>query len=167
MAFALHYQHLVFFAHSLEILLHTIVEEDHVEHSSDSEGENVLERTVEFLDYFDVSLDVIVGCARKIEVTRWPRLFDVAGNPKSLFETCLATGRLKTAASYLLVLHALEQLDHSQGDAVRLLRAAMAAKEWQLCRDILRFLRSIDDSGAALRVAVTQAGILELDGEME
>jgi RAB6A-GEF complex partner protein 1 len=66
------------------------------------------------------------------------------------------------------VLHALEQLDDSQADAVRLLRIALASKEWQLCQDILRFLRSIDDSGAALRVAVKQAGIieeLELDGE--
>lgn len=140
----------------------------------------MLERTIEFLDYFDVSLDVVVGCARKIEVTRWPRLFDVVGPPKSLFEvrqsgflfpmsilntrvqTCLATGRLKTAASYLLVLHTLEQLDDSQGDAVRLLRTAMASNEWELCRDILRFLRSIDDTGAALRVAVKDAGILEL-----
>lgn len=91
--FALHYQHLVFFAHALEILLHSVVEEDastsHSEAESDgdaSDDESVLSRTIEFLDYFDVSLDVVVGCARKIEVTRWPRLFDVVGNPKSLFE---------------------------------------------------------------------------------
>lgn len=167
-SFATHYQHLVFFAHALEILLHAIVEEDRAEHSAvaGADGETgVLERTIEFLDYFDVSLDVVVGCARKIEETRWPRLFDVVGSPRSLFETCLASGRLKTAASYLLVLHALEQLDDGQRDAVRLLRAAMAAKEWGLCRDILRFLRSIDDSGAALRVAVNDAGILEVDGQ--
>ena len=90
--FALHYQHLVFFAHALEILLHGVVEEDHSEHvasSSDEEDESVLSRTIEFLDFFDVSLDVVVGCARKIEVTRWPRLFDIVGNPKSLFEVCL------------------------------------------------------------------------------
>jgi len=41
---------------------------------------------VEFLDYFDVSLEVVVGCARKTEVTRWRRLFDCVGNPKALFE---------------------------------------------------------------------------------
>lgn len=63
------------------------------------------------------------------------------------------------------MLHTLEQLDDSQGDAVRLIRMAMHSKEWQLCRDILRFLRSIDDSGAALRVAVKEAGILELEPE--
>ena len=191
MTFALHYQHLVFFAHALEILLHSVVEEDastgHKEPESNedtSEDESVLSKTIEFLDHFDVSLDVVVGCARKIEVTMWPRLFDVVGNPKSLFEvrnpkdtrcfsfskllalpsqTCLTTGRLKTAASYLLVLHTLEQLDDSQGDAVRLLRSAMASKEEQLCKDILRFIRSIDESGTALRTVVRDAGILEID----
>jgi RAB6A-GEF complex partner protein 1 len=89
--FALHYQHLVFFAHALEILLHGVVEEDYSERpetGEDDEQESVLSRTVEFLDYFDVSLDVVVSCARKTEVTRWPRLFDVVGNPKSLFEVC-------------------------------------------------------------------------------
>lgn len=62
----------------------------HAEQASDSEksydDESILSRTIEFLDYFDVSLDVVVGCARKIEVTRWPRLFDIVGSPKSLFE---------------------------------------------------------------------------------
>lgn len=54
-----------------------------------SDDDSVLSRTIEFLDYFDVSMDVVVGCARKIEVTRWPRLFDVVGSPKSLFEVCI------------------------------------------------------------------------------
>ena len=51
-----------------------------------SDDESVLSRTIEFLDYFDAALDVVVGCARKIEMTRWPRLFDVVGNPKHLFD---------------------------------------------------------------------------------
>lgn len=46
----------------------------------------VLPTAVEFLDHFDVSLDVVVGCARKTEVTRWQHLFDYVGNPKKLFE---------------------------------------------------------------------------------
>ncbi|KIK10440.1 hypothetical protein PISMIDRAFT_65792, partial [Pisolithus microcarpus 441] len=55
-------------------------------------------------------------CARKTEVTRWRRLFNVVGNPQKLFEICLSTGRLKTAGSYLLILHNLEQLDESNED---------------------------------------------------
>lgn len=75
-------------------------------------------------------------------------------------QTCLATQRLKTAGSYLLVLHNLEQLDHDNGDAVRLLKDAVGAKDWQLCRELLRFLHSIDDTGAALRDALAQTDIL-------
>ena len=81
-ALAAHYQDLIFFAHALEILLHTVVEAeaDTILESS------VLPATVEFLDHFDEALDVVVGCARKTEMTRWKHLFDVVGNPKILFE---------------------------------------------------------------------------------
>ena len=87
-SFASHYQDLVFFAHALEILLHSVVEED-ASVGRDEEADvssGLLASTVEFLDYFDASLDVVVGCARKIEMSRWPRLFDVVGNPKTLFD---------------------------------------------------------------------------------
>ncbi|OCH96704.1 RIC1-domain-containing protein [Obba rivulosa] len=162
--FASHYQRLVYFAHALEILLHSVIEED-VTSSQDgnhpSTSSSILPITIEFLDHFDAALDVIVGCARKIEMSRWPRLFDIVGNPKSLFENCLESGRLKTAASYLLVLHSLEQLDNMHSDAVRLLRGAIAAEDWQLCREILRFLHSIDDTGATLRDCVRETELIE------
>ncbi|KAK7694310.1 hypothetical protein QCA50_001492 [Cerrena zonata] len=93
-------------------------------------------------------------------MTRWPRLFDVVGNPKSLFEVCLASGRLKTAASYLLVLHNLEQLQDGHTDVVRLLRTAISAKDWQLCKELLRFLHSIDETGAALRNALSETELV-------
>jgi hypothetical protein len=74
---------LVFFAHALEVLLHTILEsEDDIERGTES----LLPTTVEFLDHFDACLDVVVGCARKTEMARWQRLFDAVGNPKMLFE---------------------------------------------------------------------------------
>ncbi|KAJ3881237.1 ribosome control protein 1 [Lentinula edodes] len=161
--FASHYQDLVYFAHALEILLHDVVEhETDSELDSGSDGQEVLSKVVEFLDYFDAALDVVVGCARKTEMTRWRRLFDVVGNPKTLFETCLQSHRLKTAGSYLLVLHNLEQLDEKNVDAIRLLKIAMDEEDWQLCRELLRFLRSIDDSGVALRDALAQTGLVEL-----
>ena len=55
-------------------------------HSPTHVHQGVLPTVIEFLDYFDAALDVIVGCARKTEVTRWKRLFDIVGNPKTLFE---------------------------------------------------------------------------------
>ncbi|KAJ3890952.1 RIC1-domain-containing protein [Lentinula edodes] len=160
--FASHYQDLVYFAHALEILLHVVEHETDLESDSGSDSQEVLPQVVEFLDYFDAALDVVVGCARKTEMTRWRRLFDVVGNPKTLFETCLQSHRLKTAGSYLLVLHNLEQLDEKNVDAIRLLKIAMDEKDWQLCRELLRFLRSIDDSGVALRDALAQTGLVEL-----
>jgi hypothetical protein len=83
------YQNLVFFAHALEILLHTVVESeastfDDSDPSLDWKG--ALPKVIEFLDHFDVSLDVVVGCARKTEMSRWRRLFNIVGDPKSLFE---------------------------------------------------------------------------------
>ncbi|TCD70639.1 hypothetical protein EIP91_002358 [Steccherinum ochraceum] len=166
--FASYYQHLVFFAHALEVLLHSVVEEDaSVPHpqqngSEDDTQHGLLPTTVEFLDHFDQSLDIVVGCARKIEMTRWPRLFDVVGSPQSLFETCVSSNRLKTAASYLLVLHNLEQLDGGHADVVRLLRSAIEVKDWPLCRELLRFLHSIDETGAALRNALQDTDLLAL-----
>lgn len=90
--FAAYYQHLVYFAHALEILLHTVVEsEAALEVDSDADDveaseDGVLPTVVEFLDHFDAALDVVVGCARKTEMTRWRRLFSIVGNPKTLFE---------------------------------------------------------------------------------
>lgn len=92
MLFATHYQHLVFFAHALEILLHTVVESEATlgteSDTNDVEADTVLSTVVEFLDYFDAAPDVVVGCARKTEMTRWKKLFNIVGNPKALFEVC-------------------------------------------------------------------------------
>ncbi len=90
-AIASHYKNLVFFAHALEMLLHAVVESDIALTNEDDEGlpdhpNAVLPTVVEFLDHFDASLDVVVGCARKTELTRWQYLFNVVGNPKGLFE---------------------------------------------------------------------------------
>jgi len=85
--FASYYKELTFFAHALEILLHTIVEaEADLESIEANPTDGVLPAVVEFLDHFDAALDVVVGCARKTEMTRWRRLFDIVGNPKALFE---------------------------------------------------------------------------------
>ncbi|KAG6837879.1 hypothetical protein H0H93_013032 [Arthromyces matolae] len=174
-AFASHYKNLVYFAHALEILLHTVVESEATleieDYSEDNElaSDAVLPTVVEFLDHFDAALDVVVGCARKTELTRWRRLFSVVGNPKLLFENCLASQRLKTAGSYLLVLHNLEQLDETNDDAVRLLQNAVDANDWQLCRELLRFLHSVDDTGAALKNALSKTNVvsfLEQDCEV-
>lgn len=153
--FATPYQSLVFFSHSLEVLLHTVLEsEDDAE-----EHESILPAVIEFLDHFDASLEVVVGCARKTEMTRWKRLFDAVGNPRALFEACLREERLPSAASYLLVLHNLQQLDETSSDAVRLLSRAIEVKAWDIAKDLMRFLRSIDEDGNVLNDVLKQVGL--------
>ncbi|GAA5879805.1 hypothetical protein JCM8547_005190 [Rhodosporidiobolus lusitaniae] len=160
--FASHYQHLVYFSHSLEILLHGVLEDeaDAALSAGQSLHKNetaVLPRVIEFLDHFEECLQVVVNCARKTEQTRWEFLFDVVGKPRELFEKCVAGGLFKVAASYLLVLHNLEPLEQSSKDTVKLLRTALDAGEWTLCRELLRFLYSLDRTGMILRTALSES----------
>lgn len=110
LTFASNYSSIVYFAHSLEVLLHSVLEDD-LDQGDDNRPACRLQDVIEFLDHFNESLDVVVGCARKTEVDRWERLFAVVGNPRELFERCLAMGKWRTAASYLLVLQTLEESD--------------------------------------------------------
>jgi hypothetical protein len=114
------YSTLVYFAHALEILLHDVLE-DEVDNRP-SEHSRILPLVIEFLDHFDQSLEVVVGCARKTEIDRWEKLFEVVGKPRELFERCLGTGMWTTAASYLLVLHNLEEGDGAKVSTILLKR---------------------------------------------
>ncbi|POW00251.1 hypothetical protein PSHT_13140 [Puccinia striiformis] len=100
--FGAHYSKLIYFGHSLEILLHTVLEEEADSKtnpptlqknttSSSSTGSNdsttihtdaneettekqrmvLLPLVAEFLDHFRESLEVVVGCARKIDLKQW------------------------------------------------------------------------------------------------
>lgn len=73
-------------------------------------------------------------------------------------------GRLTSAASYLLVLHNLQQLEETSDDAVRLLSRAMETKAWDISKDLMRFLRSIDEDGMVLQEILHKVG-LDKDSE--
>ncbi|UZJ55318.1 hypothetical protein CBS101457_004638 [Exobasidium rhododendri] len=123
--------------------------------------ERILPIIVAFLDHFSESLEVVVNCARKSEVARWKYLFSIVGDPKELFEICLHSGNYKTAGSYLLVLHNLETIEASKEYTIRLLVLAKRHGWNNLCKDLLRFTRSLDDDGKVLRDVVRQSGLLE------
>lgn len=103
--FASHYQHLVYFAHSLEILLHAVLEDEadalpqspqaalsrslgglSISTGPTVPADAVLPVVVDFLDHFAEALQVVVNCARKTEITRWAYLFQFVGKPRDLFE---------------------------------------------------------------------------------
>lgn len=154
--FATHYANLVYFGHCLEILLHKVLDEEAEQGLGYEDEKAVLKRVITFLDHFPESLEVVVGCARKTEVALWPYLFGIVGSPQDLFEKCMGRNLLKTAGSYLLVLHNLELQTETSQDTVRLLQKAIDLKDWDLCKELARFLNSIDNSGATLRRALKE-----------
>ena len=59
------------------------------------------------------------------------------------FQQCLASGELRTAASYLIILQNLEKPAVSRQHATLLLDASLEQCCWDLARDIVRFLKAI------------------------
>ncbi|XP_035209337.1 guanine nucleotide exchange factor subunit RIC1-like isoform X2 [Stegodyphus dumicola] len=135
---------LPYFPHSLELLLHEILEEEAT--SSDPIPDALLPRIIDFIQEFPVFLQTVVQCARKTELALWPYLFSAVGNPKNLFQACLNQGQLDTAASYLIILQNLELSSVSQQHATLLLDSSLEAGKWELANELVRFLKAIDPS---------------------
>jgi RAB6A-GEF complex partner protein 1 len=149
------YQHLVYFAHALEVLLHQVLDEE-VDSAPKPEAA-VLPRVLSLLSTFRAYLDIVVQCTRKTEVRSWRTLFDYLPPPQELFEESLLRGSLKTAGGYLLILHTFDELATASEQGVRLLRQAMQEGDWELCKELARFLAAMDDSGQTLREALALA----------
>ncbi len=146
------YQSLPYFSHALEILLHTVLD-DEVDKPPDPENAQ-LPAVVSFLSSFPDYLDILVQCTRKTEVRSWRTLFSHLPPPQELFEASLEKGMLKTAGGYLLVLHTFEEMETSSESCVRLLQKAKEAEDWDLCKELSRFLMALDESGDTLRAAL-------------
>ena len=114
---------------------------------------------VSFLSSFPDYLDIVVQCTRKTEVRSWRTLFAYLPAPQQLFEESLEKGFLKTAGGYLLVLHTFQELETSSEQCIRLLRKAREAEDWDLCKELARFLMALDPSGDTLRDAFEQMAI--------
>lgn len=143
------YRDLEYFAHGLEMLLHRVLDEE--VDTSPSPNEAVLPRVLSLLSSFREYLDVVLQCTRKTEVRQWKTLFAYLPPPQELFEESLQRGSLKTAGGYLIVLHTLEELQSATEQSVRLLTRAMNEGDWDLCKELARFLAAMDDSGEVLQ----------------
>lgn len=144
-----HYQQLQYFPHALEILLHEVLDEE-VDTQPPPE-QALLPSVLSFLSSFPQYLDIVVQCTRKTEVRSWRTLFSNLPPPEELFEESLQKGNLKTAGGYLLVLHTFEELRPTGDQVVRLLQRAKVEQDWELCKELARFLMALDESGATLR----------------
>lgn len=133
---------LPYFPHSLELLLHEVLEEEAT--SKEPIPDALLPSILDFIREFPVYLQTIVQCARKTEIALWPYLFSIAGKPKDLFQQCLESEELVTAASYLIILQNLEPSIISKQYATLLLEIALQHRNWELAKDLIRFLKAID-----------------------
>lgn len=146
------FRHLPYFAHALEVLLHNVLDEE-VDQSPDAEHA-MLPAVLSFLSTFPEYLDIVVQCTRKTEVRSWQTLFAHLPPPHDLFEASLAKGDLKTAGGYLLVLHTLAEISSDAPEVIQLLRMARREQDWELCKELARFLMALDESGATLEKAL-------------
>lgn len=151
------YQNLEYFAHALEILLHKVLD-DEVD-SGPSPEEAILPRVLSLLSSFKQYLDIVVQCTRKTEVRQWRTLFAYLPPVQELFEESLQRGSLKTAGGYLIILHTLDELGSASEQTVRLLSRAMKEGDWELCKELARFLAAMDESGDTLREAMEGVNI--------
>ena len=195
-----HYQHLSYFPHALEVLLHNVLD-DEVDHGSTpppysasssptSSNPALLPSVLSFLSSFPQFLDILVQCTRKTEVKAWRTLFAHLPPPTQLFEESLTRGLLKTAGGYLLVCHTLDaegeggagverspllerkssagraiESAKEGGQAMRLLKRAREDGDWELCRELARFLMALDGEGKVLREALEVVGFGTGEGE--
>lgn len=157
------YKHLPFFSHALEILLHSVLDEE-VENVPQPDSA-LLPSVLSFLSTFPDYLDIIVQCTRKTELRSWRTLFAHLPPPQQLFETSLRNGSLKTAGGYLLVLHTLEEISSDSPQVWRLLSAAKKAQDWELCKELARFLMALDETGNTLRQALENLDNLPAEGQ--
>jgi len=59
----------------------------------------------------------------------------------------------------LLVLHTLDELGSSSQQLIRLLRRAKNEMDWELCKELARFLMALDESGDTLRADLGEVGL--------
>lgn len=173
-ALAHQYEHLSYFAHALEILLHNFLDKEADSHAGASKKSGSLLPTVLSLLYSSLSessyLSTIVQCIRKTEITSWPLLLAHLPPPAVLFEQALLLDDLRTATGCLIVLQTFEE-DHDQRNngedeveayVTRLMTLAREKNDWELCSDLAQFLMALNPVGDALRRVVEAVGFRAL-----
>ena len=66
---------------------------------------------------------------------------------------------LKTAGGYLIVLQTFDEEGNGLEQCVRLMQKAKEVGDWDLCKDLARFLMALDETGNELRKALEKMEI--------
>jgi RAB6A-GEF complex partner protein 1 len=178
------YDHLSYFPHTLEILLHHVLDDEVDKRPMKANGkdvakpdpESLLPAVLSFLQTVlspSQYLSTIVQCIRKTEITSWRTLFAHLPKPQTLFEEALALEDLKTASGYLIVLQGLDEdeeeetdIEKLEGYVVTLLKLAGQKNDFELCSELARFMIAIDPRGIALRRVIAEAGFRDGVGQV-
>lgn len=144
------YAKMPYFAGILEALLYRAVTND----ENDGETRSAISLIHEFPAQNIQA--IIAGCARKVEMRYWTRLFDAVGkSPAMLFDECLDKLDLETANEYLLVVQSASNEQTSSldlgGRLLRLYHAALETDQLWICKQLCEFLMAVDPSGSSLR----------------
>jgi RAB6A-GEF complex partner protein 1 len=177
------YDHLSYFPHTLEILVHHVLDDEVDRRPMKANGKDVakpdpespLPPVLSFLQTVlspSQYLSTIVQCIRKTEITSWRTLFAHLPEPQTLFEEALALEDLKTASGYLIVLQGLDEdeeeetdIEKLEGYVVTLLKLARQKNDFELCSELARFMIAIDPRGNALRRVIAEAGFRDGAGQ--
>lgn len=151
------YEGLEYFSHGLEVLLHRVLDEE--ADTSPKPEDAVLPRVLSLLSSSKEYLDIVLQCTRKTEVRQWKTLFAYLPPAQELFEESLQRGSLKTAGGYLIILHTLDELEASLEQSVRVLSRAIREGDWELCKELARFLAAMDETGEILKEAMKMANV--------
>ncbi|ORY51003.1 hypothetical protein BCR33DRAFT_762542 [Rhizoclosmatium globosum] len=130
-----------YFSHSLEMLLHKVIEKEAGSKFVIDGG--ILPVVVTFLKQFGNFLDIVANCARKSDISLWEHLFHVVGQPQALLQECLDMKYLATATSYLIILQTLDQNSVSVAYAKALLQKSLDLSDWKTAKELLRFYKSL------------------------
>ncbi|KAF2222909.1 RIC1-domain-containing protein [Elsinoe ampelina] len=159
------YRRLPYFPHALEILLHTVLDEEvDAQSAADHNNESQLASLLPFLSSFPSYLDIVLGCARKTEIRSWKTLFKHLPPVVELFEEAMDKGQLKTAGGFLLVLHTFDEEAFNAEMMSRLMSKAKEEGEWDLCKELARFLVGVDNTGGLLEEVMRGAGMSSTNG---
>jgi hypothetical protein len=132
--------------------------DDEVDHPLEAP---LLPSVLDFISGSQHYLDIIVQCTRKTEVRSWQTLFSHLPPVSELFEESLRRNLLKTAGGYLIVLHTLDQLAADGHQTMELLSRAVGEGDWELCKELARFLAALDSSGSILSEALVTLNLAE------
>lgn len=77
----------------------------------------------------------------------------------------MAAGELHTATAYLIVLQTMEPHTVNTEDSARLLERVIDARDFELCKEIVRFLSSISSSGIDLEELLASINTSDITDE--